>query len=486
MEGTAVRRGPDPRRVARSALYAAGYVAAYLAAAATAQSVGEVFGISAWWLPAALTFALMVRGGARWYPLAVAAELTNAAVVFHMPIANVPQVAQAVFGMGAFLLAATVMTRVLHVDPALHRVRDVLGLLACGMGIASGGSAAVGVLNGVLGGGIPADQWQVALAGWWIGDAVAVAVLAVPLIMFRRPVLRRPSRSSVLEGTAQAALVVLTPMVGLALAGHRSYLFLCFIPLVWVALRRGIVLTAWTATILSVLTTYAVGNSTTSGVTVADLQLFMITLVTTALLLGSVVSQLQELNRDLERRVRERTAQLNTVNDQLAHEATHDRLTGLANRTLFDDRLQNALDRRRRAPSPLAVLLLDLDGFKHVNDTLGHEAGDTVLVEVAERLRACLRTEDTIARHGGDEFTILLDAGVQEGAVQVVTDRILASLARPIAVGELRVVVGASIGGAVADGCVEPGELLREADRQMYDVKHHGKGYLSLTELSPV
>jgi len=484
MEGTAGRRRPDPRRVARSTLYAAAYVGAYLAAAATSHSVEEVMGISAWWLPAALTFALMVRGGVRWYPLAVAAELANAALVFHVAITPA-QVAQAVVGMAAFLLAATVMSRVLHVDLALHRVRDVLGLLACGMGIASGGSAAVGVLHAVLSGNVPAQEWQLALASWWIGDAVAVAVLAVPLIMFRRPEIRRPTRSSAIEGVAQAALIVLTPMMALSLAGHRSYLFLCFIPLVWVALRRGITATAWSATTLSVLTTYVVGHSTTSGVTLADLQLFMITLVGTALLLGSVVSQLQELNRDLERRVRERTAQLNTVNDQLAHEATHDRLTGLANRTLFDDRLQNALDRRRRAPSPLAVLLLDLDGFKHVNDTLGHEAGDTVLVEVAERLRACLRTEDTIARHGGDEFTILLDAGVQEGAVQIVTDRIMASLARPIAVGNLQVVVGASIGGAVADGCVEPGELLREADRQMYDVKHHGKGHLSVTELTP-
>jgi len=486
MEGTAGRRGPDPRRVARSTLFAVAYVGAYLAAAATSASVEAVLGISAWWLPSALTFALMVRGGVRWYPLAVTAELTNAAVVFDMSLADRALILQSVFGIGAFLLAATVMKRVLHVDLRLHRVRDVLGLLVCGIGIGSGGSATVGILNIVLSGDERAQEWPLALVSWWTGNGVSIAVLAVPLVMARRPQLRRPTRRSLVEGVAQAALVVLTPMFALALAGHRSYLFLCFVPLVWVALRRGVAVTAWTATTLSVLTTYAVGNSTSSGVSLFDLQLFMVTLVGTALLLGSVVSQLQELNRDLERRVRERTAQLNTVNDQLAHEATHDRLTGLPNRTLFDDRLQNALDRRRRAPSPLAVLLLDLDGFKHVNDTLGHEAGDTVLVEVAERLRVCLRTEDTIARHGGDEFTILLDAGVQEGAVQIVTDRILASLTQPIAVGNIKVVVGVSIGGAVADGCVEPGELLREADRQMYDVKHHGKGHLSVTELSPV
>ena len=277
---------------------------------------------------------------------------------------------------------------------------------------------------------------------------------------------------------------VLTPTAGILVAGHRSYLFLCFVPLVWVALRRGIGVTAWTALALSVLTTYTVGHFLSTVVSLADLQLFMGTLTVTALLLGCVVSQLHELNRNLEQRVQSRTAELKAANHQLAHEATHDRLTGLANRALFDDRLQNALDRRRRNPHLLAVLLLDLDGFKQVNDVYGHEAGDRVLAEVAARLRRCVRTEDTVARLGGDEFTVLLDACVQEEAVDAVTDRILATLAQPISVGEIEVEVGASIGAAVCLGGVEPGTLLSEADRQMCEVKHHGKGRVSVTDLA--
>jgi diguanylate cyclase (GGDEF)-like protein len=320
---------------------------------------------------------------------------------------------------------------------------------------------------------------------WWAGDAVAVVVLGVPLILLRRPTLSWPGRAGALEAAGLLILVFVTPIVAVQVAGQRSYLFLCFVPLVWAALRWGIAVTAYTALALSVLTTYSVGHSLEAGVRLADLQLFMGTLCATALLLGSVVSQLHDLNSDLEDRVRDRTAELKAVNEQLAHEATHDRLTGLANRALFDDRLQNALDRRRRAPAAMVVALLDLDGFKRVNDMYGHESGDRVLSEVAARLLRCVRTEDTVARLGGDEFAVLLDAGVTQDALQAVTDRILAALAEPIAVGDTTLVIGASIGAAVTDGGIDPGTVLREADGQMYGVKRHGKGYLAMTDLVP-
>jgi diguanylate cyclase (GGDEF)-like protein len=200
-----------------------------------------------------------------------------------------------------------------------------------------------------------------------------------------------------------------------------------------------------------------------------------------------VVSQLQEFNRDLEARVIARTAELAAANRQLAYQATHDPLTGLANRVLFDDRLQNALDRRRRNPALLGVLLLDLDGFKAVNDTHGHAVGDEVLATVGERLRHLMRTEDTVARLGGDEFAIVLDAGVKDQAVEAVTQRIIASLTQPIRVGGgFTVSVGASIGAAMTDGAVEAAQLLREADSQMYAVKRNGKGRASIRAVTPM
>jgi diguanylate cyclase (GGDEF)-like protein len=117
--------------------------------------------------------------------------------------------------------------------------------------------------------------------------------------------------------------------------------------------------------------------------------------------------------------------------EDLAHRALHDPLTGLANRVLFRDRLELGLARTRRLPSSVGVLFLDLDDFKPVNDSMGHEAGDALLVELARRLRHALRPADTVARLGGDEFAILSDAiEGEQGAIEI-AERVLAAVARP-------------------------------------------------------
>ncbi len=462
---------------------ALGFVGVYVLTAMASNEFAEIAGISPWWLPSALSFAVMVRKGWRGYLVAVVAEFANAYLVFGMTPTDPHLILNTFVKQAAFLFGAYVALRWLGADLRLWRTRDVLALLVGGVGIGAIGSTLQGIGSLVWTGGITLAEVPLSFVTWWAGNAVAVVVLGVPLLMLRPVRWSRPSGVSILEGLAQAALVVGTPVVAVQLAGHRSYLFICFVPLVWVALRRGVGVTALAALVLSVLTTYGVGRDPQAGVSLADLQLFMSTLAVTALLLGAVVSQMQELNSELERRVEQRTSQLNDLNAQLAHEATHDRLTGLANRALFDDRLQNAIDRRRRSPHPLAVVLLDLDGFKPVNDRLGHAAGDQVLIEVAARLRQAVRLEDTVARIGGDEFAILLDAGVVSEAVDAVSDRILTSLTEPVRVGDEAVTVGASIGAAVADGGVEPGTLLREADAQMYLVKRHGKGHVATIAL---
>ncbi len=162
----------------------------------------------------------------------------------------------------------------------------------------------------------------------------------------------------------------------------------------------------------------------------------------------------------------------------LEHRAFHDPLTDLPNRALFVDRLSQALKRAERKRGEVAVLFLDLDGFKAVNDAFGHEAGDGVLVEVAGRLEGCLRPQDTVARLGGDEFAVLLEDGGFESAAAV-TERIAEALRAPIAVGEngREASVAASVGiarGAAGDEG-EPAKLLREADRAMYESKRRGK-----------
>jgi len=163
------------------------------------------------------------------------------------------------------------------------------------------------------------------------------------------------------------------------------------------------------------------------------------------------------------------------LEEKLEHLALHDPLTGLPNRRLFDDRLRQALARTHRTGGQVAVLFLDLDGFKKINDSLGHEAGDRVLVTVAERLRYCLRPEDTAARLGGDEFVVLLE-GASRGEGLRVAERIQHSLRVPFSVGDHEALLTASVGVAAGPPPDTPERLVREADRAMYREKTRGAG----------
>jgi len=161
---------------------------------------------------------------------------------------------------------------------------------------------------------------------------------------------------------------------------------------------------------------------------------------------------------------------------QAMRDAFHDTLTGLANRALFLDQLEHALASIVRDQGRLALLFIDLDRFKFVNDTLGHGTGDQLLVEVAERLRGCLRAGDTAARFGGDEFAVLLrDAAIAEAAG--VADRIIEAVREPYDFDGRRIFVNASVGIALGDaGQQDAEELLRNADVAMYRAKRNGKG----------
>jgi diguanylate cyclase (GGDEF)-like protein/PAS domain S-box-containing protein len=165
----------------------------------------------------------------------------------------------------------------------------------------------------------------------------------------------------------------------------------------------------------------------------------------------------------------------NALDRQLRHQAFHDSLTNLANRALFADRVDHALARAGTGPGP-AMLLLDLDRFKNINDSLGHTAGDELLVAVAERLSDAVRPGDTAARLGGDEFAVFLER--VEGPVQAAAEaeRIRQALAPAYRVSGKEVVVGVSIGIALAEEPTTAGDLLRNADVAMYQAKNEGKG----------
>ncbi len=176
---------------------------------------------------------------------------------------------------------------------------------------------------------------------------------------------------------------------------------------------------------------------------------------------------------------------------ETAHEATaaahrlaeslarHDALTGLPNRRLFADTLGKAVSRARRGSAHCAVMIVDLDGFKPVNDINGHAAGDDVLREVAARLSALTRTEDTVARLGGDEFGVILDCAndTPANAASALATRIVADLNRPISIGDQVVEVGASVGISLCpDDAMDADTLLRAADMAMYRAKEEGRG----------
>lgn len=162
--------------------------------------------------------------------------------------------------------------------------------------------------------------------------------------------------------------------------------------------------------------------------------------------------------------------------DELARRATHDPLTGLPNRTLLDDRLGQAVARSVRSQRPLAVMFLDLDGFKEINDRHGHQVGDELLRGVADRLRTGLRAEDTAARLGGDEFVVIAE-GVSPTDAREVALRLATMVGRPLTIGDVELTVRVSIGVAwSAPGTTDPARLVDQADQAMYEAKRSGRG----------
>jgi diguanylate cyclase (GGDEF)-like protein/PAS domain S-box-containing protein len=195
---------------------------------------------------------------------------------------------------------------------------------------------------------------------------------------------------------------------------------------------------------------------------------------------------LLQAKRDLERTTLELanlTLELERANARYYHDALHDTLTGLANRSLLYDRLEHLLERGKRRPGTFALLYLDLDGFKRVNDLFGHSIGDKLLISVAERLKTCVRPTDTIARLGGDEFAILLDSLEKSEEAKVIAERIQKVIAQSFVIAAHTLHVSSSIGIALnTSGYSRSADLLRDADAAMYNAKQSGKDQVVLFE----
>ena len=181
------------------------------------------------------------------------------------------------------------------------------------------------------------------------------------------------------------------------------------------------------------------------------------------------VTSIQALVQDVSARVE--------AAEQLLHIATHDTLTGLANRRMLTERLSHALARAERTGEAVALLFIDLDGFKSVNDLHGHAVGDEVLIAVANRLRRAARGSDFVARLGGDEFVILLDTDVHPGSPSALAERVFDVLSSPCCFDGGEALIGASIGVAMHPPLSNlAADLIRRADAAMYEAKNAGKG----------
>jgi diguanylate cyclase (GGDEF)-like protein len=170
-------------------------------------------------------------------------------------------------------------------------------------------------------------------------------------------------------------------------------------------------------------------------------------------------------------------SELKSTQAQLEHQATHDPLTGLPNRPLFQELGEQALARSDRYGTTVAVLFLDLDRFKPVNDSFGHAVGDELLVQIARRLRSAVRRGDVVARFGGDEFVVLCEHPAGRSEMTELARRLIDALSHPVEIAGVSASVGASVGIAIGGGGrVTIDTLIRDADAALYQAKEEGRG----------
>ncbi len=188
--------------------------------------------------------------------------------------------------------------------------------------------------------------------------------------------------------------------------------------------------------------------------------------------IGELAKNFNSMLENLDKMHRE----LNEQKDALAHKAYHDALTGLPNRALFLDRLEHAVSKARRSKESIALFFIDLDHFKEINDTLGHEMGDEVLKFFSDRLKKSVRTEDTVARLGGDEFMVIMENLHNPEAISIVASKIVSIVREPILLGEESLNIGTSIGISVYPQNGDTADLLiKNADTAMYKAKSAGR-----------
>lgn len=368
--------------------------------------------------------------------------------------------------VGAFLLRRAVTPRA-ELPPA----KRFLLFLVCAVVVGPLVGATLGSAASAVVSGYPFGQvWL----QYFVGDALGVLVIA-PLLLARRS--DRSTRSfrelaALVAGSILITLSVFSDFGGTWMV-TMPYLVIPFFA--WAALRFGTSGTAWMALGVTVLANASTVAGTgpfavaadTPGEAVLLLQVFLAITVSSAHLLATVVSDLSD-RRQME--------------SMLRHQATHDVLTGLANRLRLETELEAACLEPTRSGAALGLLVCDLDGFKAVNDRVGHRGGDELLVRLAERLTAGVRPDDMVARISGDEFVVMV-RDVDAADLTAVAQRVSETVARPVRLEGRRVVrPSVSIGAALRLPGEGPEDLFRMADAALYEAKRRGRGSVVLAD----
>ena len=571
---------------------------AYYLLARLGLSFGSLPGnVAPVWPPAGFALAvLLVRGRHLWPGVALGALAVNG-LDGGVPLGSA-------FGMAAgntlaAVTAATLLGR-LGSRTSLERTRDVAAFVAVAV-LSSGLSATVGTVSLHLGEVLSADRYWTALRMWWLGDALGALVVTPALLS----ALALSFGGRLRPRLEFVAFLVVVAVTGLRIIGPAGYPYLALPLVAWGALRWGLpgASLATLTTAAAAISRASQGEGPFAGSLTELLRLdgFLAVLAFSGLLVAAVgaernaaAARLEAANRDLEERVRSRTAALDADRERLAeaqriagigswdldlrsetviwsdemyrifgvvppfeptfaafmslvhpedravvtagieaalarrepflfdyrvsidggirwvrargqliideagevggmrgtcqditerieaqealtHNALHDPLTGLPNRSLLLDRIEVALARSARIGKSVAVLFLDLDRFKLINDSRGHAAGDVVLRAVADRLRAAVRPSDTVGRLGGDEFVVICEDGVAVWEATVLGERLIRTLEESFEVEGGEVFVTVSVGIAIAEPATSADELLRDADVAMYQAKQRGR-----------
>lgn len=591
------RRTPLHRQV----LFALFFLGAFLLLDGSSTASQHWEGAPPWYLPVGLSFAFFLSAGSWASLLVLVCSIIAAALNYHRPFFSWCGIPGAIGVYVGYLAAAELLKRRWHADLRRGRLRDVVQYLVAGFG-GSLVSTAVGVLTLLQDGFIHRSEFVRTATEWWFSDAVALVAFTPFLVLFICPPARhwlnpaparqsgamrkpRSSPAEKLELVAQAALAVFAIWLVFAYEPAMPYqpLYLLFVPVLWVAVRRGLRGTVQATFAIGVGMTIAAWVTRAHPGSLPRLQLATLVLSLTGLFLGAVVTERrfsEQSLRDSERRYRllfeqnltgvfratldgkilacnpaaatlfgfdspsevlnlqlddlysgipDRDALLATLagnelranyeirlhrragesvwamlnlslvagesvnedvvqgtlvditerkqaEDRAQSLAYYDPLTALPNRTFLRDRLSQALAAARLSNEKVGVLFLDLDHFKMINDSLGHSVGDSLLKAVSERLRTCVRDQDTIARLGGDEFVIVLTHLKEPRIISVAAERFLDSMTTEFVIQGHTLRIGCSMGISIfPEHGADAEALIRNADCAMYCAKDNGR-----------